>query len=531
MDKYTILDNIQQYDAPKLVEYIRQGVVTYEEMCCEQDFSVKIRKEVKDLLDGNERQMWEQAKNSNSSDLIKNFIDTFPNSIHRTEAATLLNNALYADQHAAEVAAWNNVDKNSIDSLQVFVCNYPDSSYTPEARSLIDELQKEGYLGYDAEMLLEEIAAISTDYSVVNKEDKIYNRICYYLEKRYIQKEELVGMLREDHNLLQPGVVKLLLDKGQLSYGDIDAMGIHKDFVKVLLKGLERQKFMMATPIDRINKVSTEIYFWGIPSSGKSCALGAILSVASNGKVAETMIKDNDCQGYGYMNSLMELFTANGNVAMLPAGTATCNTYEMGFDLVDKEGLIHPITCIDLAGELMRCMCLNDEGSLSDQDEMAALDTLTSIVHDNRTGNRKIHFFVLEYGAENKTYKGRGQQSLLSAALRYIERTQVFNKDTDAIYLMISKADKVKGNQREVLARFIHDTYCGFYKGLKQICKQNEINNGEVPIVPFSLGEVCFQDYCRFNDKAASNVVDLLLKKTKGYKTGKFNEFLRGFKK
>ena len=277
----------------------------------------------------------------------------------------------------------------------------------------------------------------------------------------------------------------------------------------------------------------TEVYFWGIPSSGKSCALGAILSVAGNGRVAKSMSQDNDCQGYGYMTRLASLFQSNGQVGTLPESTSIYSTYEMGFDLEDENNAIHHLTCIDLAGELVRCMYKSDANEEMSNDETDALDTLTRILIDNRTKNRKIHFFVLEYGAEDRKYEGLNQNVYLNGALRYIERTGIFKEDTDAIYLMITKVDKakaLKGQLADILREYISETYCGFYNGLVKICKDFEINNGKVEIVPFSLGQVCFQDYCLFDEKPASNVVRKLLDRSKGDKRNKYQEFINKFK-
>ena len=91
--------------------------------------------------------------------------------------------------------------------------------------------------------------------------------------------------------------------------------------------------FLHQKKLDKIHKQSTEIYFWGIPSSGKSCALGAILSVAASGKVAHSMDADTESQGYGYMTKLINLFQ-NGEIGTLMEGTSVDSFYEMGFDLV-----------------------------------------------------------------------------------------------------------------------------------------------------------------------------------------------------
>ena len=168
------------------------------------------------------------------------------------------------------------------------------------------------------------------------------------------------------------------------------------------------------------------------------------------------------------------------------------------------------------------------------QEEAAALQTLTDVMVNNRSGNRKLHFFVIEYGADDRMYEGLAQRQYLDAALQYIGRTNIFQRDTDGIYLLISKVDKAKLHGAELqqeLRRYVNERYLGFYNGVKTICQQNQINGGEVGILPFSLGEVCFQDYCRFNASAAEQVVKLILERTGGERQGCLYNILKIFKK
>ena len=157
------------------------------------------------------------------------------------------------------------------------------------------------------------------------------------------------------------------------------------------------------------------------------------------------------------------------------------------------------------------------------------LKTLNKILIDNRTSNRKIHFFVIEYGAEDRKYKGVPQGTYLQSAVAYINQTGIFKKDTDAVYILVTKVDKANavGNElREKLKSYISTKYFGFYNGLKRICEDNEINRGQVVIQPFTLGDVCFQYYCRFNAKAASDVVKAILTRSYGYRPGKLKKLI-----
>jgi hypothetical protein len=137
-----------------------------------------------------------------------------------------------------------------------------------------------------------------------------------------------------------------------------------------------------------------------------------------------------------------------------------------------------------------------------------------------------MHFFVLEYGGENKLYKGLSQADLLQGAMAYIKRTGILKKQTDAIYILITKVDKIKAvNAQELqdkILAYIEEHYLGFYNLLGHICRENEINGGTVLRQPFTLGKVCSQKLCKYDDQAAANVVQIFLDRSFGYSAKKW---------
>ncbi|MCL1625842.1 hypothetical protein [Bacteroides caecicola] len=537
--KQKILDNVTEYSASQLVEYIRTGVVTFDELVQDTDgeFSVEKRREVKSLLESGDADEWNKVKELNSIEAVQHYLDTFPNGQYRAEARALKLEledkiqAIYLQTTTDD--AWTLVDKTDKTSLREFINKYPTSTHVNEAKSIINSLLLDEIMGVDIDTLVTQINQVPTDKTAVTQEQRDNKTIALiekFLNEKKIKKTDFLNKIREDHNLVSSGVVKRLINSGTLSVEDLISIDIDKLFIQKMFNGETAQNFSTSDKLDKIHKQSTEIYFWGIPSSGKSCALGAILSVAASGKVAYSMDADTESQGYGYMTKLINLFQ-NGKIGTLMEGNPVDSFYEMGFDLVDKDGEIHPITCIDMAGELMRCMYKANAGdSMSDTDEVM-LDTLTKVLIDNRSTNRKMHIFVIEYGAEDRLYEGLPQRVYLEGAVSYIKNTGIFKKDTDAIYIMITKADKVKNATKDTFTEYINDKYLGFYNGLEQICKDNEINKGKVEKIAFSLGEVCFQNYCKFNSRPAENVVSLILQRSasfRGGKRGMFEKIFRG---
>lgn len=542
-DKEKIFDNVTEYSSEELAQYIMGGLFSIDELCDYNNtgglVTPKKRKKIQDIIDSTpappppldpDDEAWAETQRIRTLAIVENYLYKFPMGKHRAEAVQLKNDII-------DDATWEEAkQKRSYELVKKYLDVFPRGRHVGEAIQLKKELRPVPGVGGGPgarggiRILVEKIKEIPTfknrvyDGKLVTDVDAtILDVIVSFIkEKNIVKTEELLNELRKDINLLDAVVIKKLYDKEILDYDDILSLGVDESFIRKLFSLTQPIRFMAPEAIDRINMESTEVYFWGIPSSGKSCALGAILSASNSGEVANSMHPDVNCQGYGYMTRLSSLFRRN-QTSVLPPGTPTCSTYEMAFSLVDENSKVHPITCIDLAGELVRCMFKQNAGEALKDDEEDALNTVTRLLHDNRTKNRKIHFFVLEYGAENREYEGLSQNVYLDAALNYIRNYNVFETDTDAIYLLMTKVDKtgLKGEElRQELERYIRENYRGFYGALKTICKENEINNGVVDIVPFSVGTVCFQDFCKFNPVAANNVVRKLLNRSFATATG-----------
>lgn len=470
--------------------------------------------------------------------------------IPRNIQTALKEKFLNSGEDAEDENDWQEAEKcNTIKAYQDYLCYHPNGVHRDEATEKIklletpngDPLPSYGDFDSGIDELLEEFKKIDGDIERFPQPNFAkFDKIKEYIETKKITKEDFLGALKDNNNLVGGKVIKKLIENKIIT--DFRSAEIDDSFIKYVIQDNDEGEtnIKLGGVQSSFNKITkdeygcTEVYFWGIPSSGKTCALGAILSTANNGKVALSMEKDNTCQGYGYMNRLSEIFKQNGQVTKLPQGTAVNSTYEMGIILNDHNEKEHHITLIDLAGELIRCMYKKDAGEKLDEIALPVLNTLEDILSKNRTKNAKIHFFVIEYGAENKLYEGFSQQTYLEAATRYIEATNIFKDDTIGVNILITKADKLKLPNNEVkekLICYLNDNYLSFVNGLKKICKKNNINNGNIDILPFTLGQVCFQNYCKFSNIEASKVVKKLIELTPAKSTKKVAKFLAKLKK
>lgn len=535
--KSAILNNVTEYSPEDLASYIQQGFVTLDELVNNTDgeFTAKMQLGVEKLLAGSEDEDFKKVMESASIADLQDFLNKYPmGTVAHLDAVRERKHVLekipasepIVEESNGEEEEWSSIkNAGDIKLLEAFKEKYPNTSHLFELNKLITAEKNKEHSRKKSPIILK---------SMINKANSVEDVskiIQVLLENKTITIGMLLELIRQDHNLLSSAACNDIISRGILNRNDLSKCGIDNGFINKMLTNARSQNFEPARPLQTIAEPCTEVYFWGIPFSGKTCALGAILSAAKNGLAARSMIPDNSCQGFGYMNRLSTIFSP-GRICRLPGGTPVTSTYEMRFDLEDQEHKIHHVACIDLAGELFTCMFMKDAGEQMRDDQKQALETLHNILLENRSNNRKIHFFVIEYGAEKRIYNGLPQAEYLNSAAAHLNSIGLFDSNTDAIYVLISKVDNAsyEGSLEEHLLKYMTKNYLGFYNNLLLICKEHGINKGRVKIVPFSIGNVCFKDYCQFDATSATKMVDLLVRYSCFEKQGFWQKILSKFR-
>lgn len=364
MDKrQNIIDNVEYYSPLELAQQIEDNVITYEDLIKEagDELSLERRKELSQLLENRDDEAWESTQEEGTIEAFQRYLDDFPSGAYRDEARTLKYALVEEEEEKRRTEElerlWEDVDKRSKESIEAFIRSYPNSEYVPDARKIINDLVLNTIQDIGIAGLLDEIrdTQLSVNISRDNKVEIIADTIKDYTYKSAENRVAFLNAFSSNLNLIDSRMVKRLLDDDILSAQDLLDIGVRPEYIRLVGIGENLQSFSANRAIDAISKKCTEVYIWGIPSSGKSTALSAILSIANNGRVARTLSPDPACQGYDYMMRLMNVFREN-EVSSLLASTAVDDFYEMGFDLTDQKGWVHPITLIDMAGELMLCM-------------------------------------------------------------------------------------------------------------------------------------------------------------------------------
>lgn len=529
--KEKILKGCKSIPINSLVNYVKNGEVTFQEL-----ISAGLSKEKADnivtAMQKEDNDQWNAAQQKNTPESYNEYLVKFPSGIYA-------NNARQALQKQDD-ALWMNV-KNSADdiTLNSYKQQFPNGKHIRECEELISDLpwrkakQTNTIMAYSDYMRqypgkhdIEAKTAIiqlsdDNDWQITtnSRSSQAYrNYLNQHPNGKYIQearkrlqasasRDAFLDKIRKNKNAYKADDIKEEIKSGTADWSDIaEIFGEdEKDAIKNFVKPSDLPRH---TPPEALIGNTAEVYFWGTPSSGKTCALGAIISNAKNNGI----FSPEQCPGYDYMTRLSNIFKRQG-ICTLPSNSDISSVHEMVMGLRDKEKKTHMVTLIDLAGELFKTVYFKQNNiSVGAEKE----DTLNKVMgYLSNTKNKKIHFFVIEYGAHNNEWDGLKMENYLDSMRVYLESHEVIKKSTDGIYVLVTKCD-IMDCEREERAEnafnYVKKEFPSFWNTLCDIC----INVGisQPMVLSFSIGEVFAQNLCKFDPQDTDKVIDKLLRKT-----------------
>lgn len=564
MTRNQILNNWLEYNPRELADFIKKGVISLNDLIDECGIDAKTESDVKAELERELQQAMSVVLNTQVVTEIETFLSTYDASLDSgkksllKERITLLREQ-QERQRLEQIEEQMNGEwamlriRRDEAEIRAFRARYPEYSRMDEVNALLEQIHWEDVdqeweqlrQSRPSERALEDFKRKHQDYPRIREVDTLLNQllnglanISELVEKieatpkgedvikcikealttGQISIDDLLGALKKNPNLLSSGILRKLEQLNLLSKNDLRQV-YNTDLLREYNRTQQPDLLPPYVSITELLDPFSEIYFWGIPSSGKTCILGALLSTL------DTVFDDDcawsaaqplsQCQGYALLNRLKTSFKARDRYFELPPGTPADHIYEMSYLITSKDRKkIYPISFIDLAGELFRAMYLSAAGESIPFQLESCLEFLRNVFYKNtKHSNRKVHFFVLEYGGHTRAYDGLPQEVYLQSAINWLENLGVFDQGTDAIYLIITKCDKIDDEDIQgVLRDYLEEEYAGFYRSLKMICEKHQINGGQLEVFPFSIGEVYMQNYCKFSPDSSVTVLNKILK-------------------
>jgi len=526
-----ILKSCKGIPVNNLVNYIKKGVVSFSQLI-DAGLPEDKAKGIRDAMAAEDEATWTNACNANTVEAYQGYLELYGEGNHALDAADKL--------LALDDEEWSYAERNiSEKALKDYMAKFPSGFHISECRNLLSDLPwlraKErntlaAYQEYSMRFPGQHTAEINQLITNIN-DDKDWDNACAvgdsnayklylnqhpngkYSNDAYSRIQMSAGRdnfledLRMDPNSHDAYDIQQSVENNIASWYDISQ--IFGDEKTAAIKDfITPSPLPSGIPPQALQGDSTEVYFWGTPSSGKTCALGSIISSVQAGGIFEPL----QCSGYDYMTRLSNIFT--NRICTFPDSTAVDNIQEMRLKLRDAKGKNHTLTLIDLAGELFRSAYFKQQNMFLAQQNADTLDTAISYLK-NET-NKKIHFFVVEYGAHNQEWEGLRMVNYLDNMIGFLKNEKIFRKSTVGVYVLVTKCDMIPcstADRPQKAFEYVTQQLPSFWNTLKATCEKAGV--GDLKVLSFSVGDVFAKNLCIFNRKDTDKVVDKLLVKTR----------------
>ena len=397
-------------------------------------------------------------------------------------------------KHIDEAESWltvrdSEIKEAAIFNVKDFLDKYPDSPFLEDADKRFKELK-------DSELLT--MQTNPTFFSV--------ERFKKLIERNIFTKSELIGL-----DLLTEGIwERLTMPTVQLQ------------------------------PLNQINEADlvcpseprhTDVFFFGIPNTGKTCALMGLLT-------ARNVLIQNQLAGGGYSNGL-RLYLNAGKV---PQRTYGDFVTAINGEIKDGENPVRHINLIEMAGESFAFDLVEHPGNTPDIVSMG--HGITQILSN---GNDKIFFMIIDPTADNiqvsrAIYDDDGNvlrynnvivNQLLSLEGMLNMLRLSLNKDimnhVNAIHFIVTKADTLteKYGMEDIKAK-----YASARRIAETIIKEapkgmNVYDDGNVNFYPFSLGKFYVGGLFEYDDTDANDLVEVIKNNSRATRDPNFWSKLR----
>ena len=257
---------------------------------------------------------------------------------------------------------------------------------------------------------------------------------------------------------------------------------------------------------------STDIYFFGVSGSGKTCVLSGLMSLTG-----QLGFKFDPKGPGGGGNYAMELRNY-ARSSMLPPATDQSYIQDIDAQIDDEEGHLHKISFIEMSGEKTALFAAMDNPSSTDDLGPGAAGLLSN-------NNNKVLFFVIDPTNEKNVEMGMGSQQwvlqsdVLACISALLSKNPTLLKKVVAIHVILTKSDTLGDyvDKNTIMERLTEQGYLAVFSDIKEICQRYEINKQtgfEVGLYPFHVGKFMPGDVYTFDPTDSLKILRVIQQNT-----------------
>lgn len=257
---------------------------------------------------------------------------------------------------------------------------------------------------------------------------------------------------------------------------------------------------------------NTDVYFFGVSGSGKTCVLAGLMSLT--GKLGFRFDPKGPGGGGNYAMELRNY----ARTSMLPPATDQNYIQVIDGEINDEDNHLHKISLIEMSGEkTAQFAAINNPTDLADLGPGAA-----GLLSND---NNKVIFFVIDPTNEKNVEMGQGSQQwvmqsdVLNCVSSLLSKNKGLMKKVVAIHVILTKSDTLGDYvDRDVIQEVLNSQgYQAVLEDIKGICEQYNINKQtgfHVGLYPFCIGKFMPGDVYTFDETDSLKVLRVIQKNT-----------------
>jgi hypothetical protein len=411
--------------------------------------------------------------------------------------------------HEADIdaAVWSLTDKSNPAEIRRYANEFPSGLHRSECDHIIESQKLWKGVSTDPDIIT------VNDYIVEESSSPFISDALELLDK--LKADELDKM-RNEPSKYDIKQLNLLLENNIFSEQDLIDKGVATPRTLEFIKNPpELGSIQQLSGNPEVIKGATDVFLFGIPSSGKTCVLMSLLG-------ASEFSYDSATRGSGglYATNLLVYLRhgkapgrTHGNFVTQIPGT---------IDPDDHPEISYPINLIEMSGEeFARRIVYNAENAVDF--ESLGTGATTVLTSDNP----KVIFIVIDPTA-NGLIKIASESQDGSTQVHVVQQDLVIQKlvdmlknnpkvlrHTNAIHFIMTKSDTLcQRDQRDAMAvDRVNDLYSHTIKKLYALCEQYGINttSGGSPLLyTFSLGDFFVGDMFEYDATDANKIMNAL---------------------
>lgn len=255
---------------------------------------------------------------------------------------------------------------------------------------------------------------------------------------------------------------------------------------------------------------NTDVYFFGVSGSGKTCVLAGLMSLT--GQLGFRFDPKGPGGGGNYAMELRNY----ARTSMLPPATDQNYIQVIDAEINDEENHLHKISLIEMSGEkTAQFAAINNPTELADLGPGAA-----GLLSND---NDKVIFFVIDPTNEKNVEMGAGSQQwvmqsdVLNCVSSLLSKNKNLMKKVKAIHLILTKSDTLGDFiDGDVLQNVLTaQGYHAVLQDIKSICEKYDINKQtgfHAGLYPFCVGKFMPGDVYTFDETDSLKILRVIQK-------------------